>query len=153
MILLTTHAMPYSHNNANCIYLHHYHLSTAHYNSIVSINVIATFCCEMKMAMYHSDVAPSDADSRKVIGQHFVCCLLIWMFDHYTTEQWFILFILWWKVLKKSVLEWCPCSNLLLWVFKLGRVSVVEKKFCHISSFKWAFNNMHVLPIIAKQNS
>ena len=37
--------------------------------------------------MYHSASAPSDADSRKVIGKHFVCCLLILMLDHYTTEQ------------------------------------------------------------------
>ena len=41
----------------------------------------------MKMAMYHSVGAPSDPDSREVIGKHFVCCLLILMFDYFTSEQ------------------------------------------------------------------
>ena len=41
----------------------------------------------MKMAMYHSAGAPSDPDSREVIGKYFVCCLLTLMFNYFTSEQ------------------------------------------------------------------
>ena len=41
----------------------------------------------MKMAMYQSVGAPSDPDSREVISKHFVYCLLILMFDCFTSEQ------------------------------------------------------------------